>query len=123
METSVDFKSDLFTPFLPDESQVNPCVFGAELAYWLSQKLATIGVITSYPEYEDWGWFIEFIVEDNEYILCCSNTDENGKEWGTTVRWTNNEKRQYHNAWFIYQLEFNETGTFTYYCGPRFGDM
>jgi len=53
---------------------------------------------------------------------------------GTTVRWTNNEKRQYHNVWFkersesepdyffpeeTYQLEFNETGTFRYHCGPH----
>jgi len=53
---------------------------------------------------------------------------------GTTVRWTNNEKRQYHNVWFkdrsesepdyffpeeTYQLDFNETGTFSYHCGPH----
>jgi len=53
---------------------------------------------------------------------------------GTKIRWTNNEKRQYHSVWFeergdpepdyffpeeIYELEFNEVGTFPYRCGPH----
>ncbi|UZE97517.1 cupredoxin domain-containing protein [Alkalimarinus alittae] len=53
---------------------------------------------------------------------------------GTKVRWTNNEKRQYHSVWFeergdaesdyffpeeTYELEFNEVGTFPYRCGPH----
>ena len=86
METSVDFNSDLFKPFLPESSQVNPHVYGAELAYWLSRKLAGKGIITSYPEYEDWGWFIEYIVDENEYWLCCSNFDEAGIEWRCFLR-------------------------------------
>ncbi len=81
METSVDFKSSLFKPFLPDESQVNPYIYGAELSYWLCRKLAEKNVITSYPTPEDWGWFIEYRVDNNKYWLCCSNSDESGKEW------------------------------------------
>ena len=53
---------------------------------------------------------------------------------GDTVRWTNNEKRQYHSVWFeqagdpeppyffpgeTYQRTFNEAGTFPYRCGPH----
>lgn len=53
---------------------------------------------------------------------------------GTKIRWTNNEKRQYHSVWFeergdpegdyffpdeVYELEFNEIGTFNYRCGPH----
>jgi len=34
-----EFSSELFRPFLPEESQVNPEVYGAELAYWLARKL------------------------------------------------------------------------------------
>ena len=86
LETSVDFRSDLFKPFLPEESQVNPNVYGAELTYWLSQKLAEKSVITTYPEYEDWGWFIEYFVDDNEYRLCCSNSDEAGGKWYCYLR-------------------------------------
>ena len=74
MKTQVDFKSNRFAPFLPDDSQVNPGCYGAELAWWLSRKLAQKGIITSYPEYEDWGWFIEYVAGDgHEYWLCCGN--------------------------------------------------
>lgn len=53
---------------------------------------------------------------------------------GTTVRWTNMEKRQYHNVWFealgdaepdylfpgdIYEKQFEEKGSFPYRCGPH----
>lgn len=81
MDTSVDFTSDLFKPFLSEEAQVNPQRFGAELAWWLSQELAKRGVETSYPNYEDWGWFIEYIVDDNEYWLCCSNVECENNRW------------------------------------------
>ena len=82
MNTEVTFKSDLFKPFLPDESQVNPNCYGAELAYWLSQMLAKSGIITSYPEYEDWGWFIEYVTpSDDEFWLCCRNIDGLENKW------------------------------------------
>lgn len=48
MNIEVTFKSDLFKPFLPEEAQVNPNCYGAELAYWLAQKLAENGFVTSY---------------------------------------------------------------------------
>lgn len=53
---------------------------------------------------------------------------------GTTIRWTNNEKRQYHSVWFeqlgepeaeyffpeeFYERDFNDVGTFPYRCGPH----
>ncbi|KTD90355.1 hypothetical protein [Pseudoalteromonas sp. H71] len=81
METTAVFKSNLFKPFLPEDSQVNPQVYGAELAYWLSQNLAKKGIFTSYPEYEDWGWFIELIVDDNEYWVCCGNIEGESDQW------------------------------------------
>lgn len=55
IELAVEFDSELFKPFLPDDAQVNPQVYGAELAFWLSKNLALKGVITSYPVGEDWG--------------------------------------------------------------------
>ncbi|MCP5158705.1 MAG: hypothetical protein H6975_04690 [Gammaproteobacteria bacterium] len=82
MDTAVEFESDLFRPFLPEKSQVNPNVYGAELAFWLSRELAVRGVITSYPNYEDWGWFVEFITADgDEYWLCCSNVSGTSNKW------------------------------------------
>ena len=82
MAASVEFDSDLFSPFLPEDSQVNPEVYGAELAFWLAQQLAGVGVVTSYPNYEDWGWFIEYITnEGDEYWLCCGNREGEKEKW------------------------------------------
>lgn len=52
---------------------------------------------------------------------------------GDTVKWVNNEKRQYHSVWFqalepetdyffpneSYEKTFNEVGVFNYICGPH----
>ena len=54
---------------------------------------------------------------------------------GQTLRWVNQEKRQYHSVWFealgeaepedylfpedAYEREFSETGSFPYRCGPH----
>ncbi len=73
------FTSDQFRPYLPDSCQVNPNVLGFELAAWLSRALAADGIITSYPGQEDWGWYLEFLDEDDEYLICCSGSEESGK--------------------------------------------
>lgn len=53
---------------------------------------------------------------------------------GTTVRWTNREKRQYHSVWFeeagdpepdyffpeeYFERSFDKAGVFNYRCGPH----
>ena len=54
---------------------------------------------------------------------------------GQTLRWENQEKRQYHSVWFealgepepadylfpddSYEREFKQTGAFPYRCGPH----
>ncbi len=53
---------------------------------------------------------------------------------GDTIRWVNNEKRQYHSVWFeqlgekdgeyfwpdeVFERTFDEVGTFPYRCGPH----
>jgi hypothetical protein len=82
METSVDVESKMFSPYLPDEAQINPGVYGAELAFWLARQLAQCGTLTSYPQHEDWGWFIEYRTDDNhEYCLCCANRDGAQDKW------------------------------------------
>jgi hypothetical protein len=82
MNTQVTFKSERFRPVLPEASQVNPGRYGAELAFWLCTELARAGVVTSYPNYEDWGWFIEYVTESgDEYWLCCGNVDGSDDEW------------------------------------------
>lgn len=82
MQTAVTFTSERFRPVLPEESQVNPGRYGAELAFWLCTELARQGVVTSYPNFEDWGWFIEHITtEGGEFWLCCGNVDGTDDEW------------------------------------------
>jgi hypothetical protein len=94
MQTHVEFESELFRPFLPDDAQVNPCVYGAELTFWLSRQLAQRGVVTSYPVAEDWGWLIEYVTEDdNGYWLCCQNSGDSSDKW-----WCRLEPRAH--GWF-----------------------
>ena len=82
MHNAVWFTSNRFKPVLPEDSQVNPGRYGAELAFWLCVELAHAGVPTSYPNYEDWGWFIEYVTEaGDEFWLCCGNVDDEVDRW------------------------------------------
>jgi hypothetical protein len=82
-----EFQSEAFAPFLPEDAQVNPGVYGAELAFWLARELAKHGVATSYPECEDWGWFIEFIPESgSEFAVLCANVDGARDRWRLVLK-------------------------------------
>lgn len=83
----VQLRSKRFAPFLPDDAQVNPGIYGAELAYWLAQSLASRGVITSYPEYEDWGWYLDYATSDGfEFAIHCGNVDGKDDLWLLSLR-------------------------------------
>ena len=80
------FRSDLFKPYLPEDAQVNPNVLGFELAHWLSRELAARGTVTSYPNSEDWGWFLDFTDAGSEYMICCMGSlEDDGFEWRVYV--------------------------------------
>jgi hypothetical protein len=82
MQMAVTFTSERFRPVLPEDCQVNPGRYGAELAFWLCAELAREGVVTSYPNYEDWGWFVEYSTdEDDVFWLCCGNVEGTDREW------------------------------------------
>lgn len=81
MNTCVTFNSEMFKPFLPEDSQVNPECYGAELSWWLSRELARKNIFTSYPNFEDWGWFLEFIIDDCEFLVCCGNISGEKNKW------------------------------------------
>ena len=83
----VRFKSEHFAPVLPEDCQVNPGVYGAELAFWLSAELARSGVATSYPNPEDWGWFIEFLPDSgSEFAVHCGNDEGASDRWLLSLR-------------------------------------
>jgi hypothetical protein len=83
----VEFRSAKFAPVLPEDSQVNPQVYGAELAYWLCVELAKRGLVTTYPENEDWGWFIEYFPESGaEFAVHCGNVGGEKDHWLLSLR-------------------------------------
>ncbi len=81
------FRSVRFAPLLPEECQVNPGRYGAELAFWLCKGLGKKGIVTSYPEYEDWGWFLSYATEaGEEFALHCGNLDGSKDRWLISLR-------------------------------------
>lgn len=83
-----DFLTSKFAPYLPEDCQANPGVYGFELALWLSQKLMQAGVVTSYPLGEDWGWLIEHVDGDAEFMIgCSSHAEENEGYQGRSLSW------------------------------------
>jgi hypothetical protein len=77
-----EFRSGRFAPILPEECQVNPQRYGAELAFWLCSELARQGVVTSYPNFEDWGWFIEYRADSGaEFAVECGNVGGASDHW------------------------------------------
>lgn len=83
----VEFRSDKFKPVLPEECQVNQDVYGAELAFWLGAELAKRGVATSYPDYEDWGWYIEYVTPSgSEFAVHCYNLEGAKNHWLLSLR-------------------------------------
>ena len=82
-----EFSSADFAPALPEECQVNPEVYGAELAFWLCQALARSGVATSYPESDDWCWSIGYQTESgSEFEVHCCNVEGSDSRWLLTLR-------------------------------------
>lgn len=78
----VDFRCDRFAPMLPEQCQVNPGVYGAELASWLCFELARNGIVTSYPRSEDWGWCIGYSTDSgSEFAVHCGNVDGAKDRW------------------------------------------
>lgn len=103
-----NFKSELFKPYLPEECQVNPNIYGFEFCHWLSREMAQRNIYTSYPEFEDWGWFLEISDGEKELWICCMGELENDeyfwkyyiKEhksfWGKR-KWTDTEITEIEN--------------------------
>jgi hypothetical protein len=83
----VEFHSERFVPFLPENSQVNPQVYGAELAYWLTSELAKRGIVTSYPIAEDWGWLVEYASgAGSAFAVHCINLEGARDRWLLSLR-------------------------------------
>ena len=79
----VAFRSERFAPVLPEDCQVNPGHYGAELAFWLCTRLyEECGIGTSYPEPEDLEWRLSYATKaGDEFTVHCENTDGARDRW------------------------------------------
>ena len=82
------FRSPRFAPVLPEECQVNPGRYGAELAFWLCTRLyEEHRIATSYPDYEDWGWLLSYSTgAGDEFAVNCGNMDGTNDRWLISIR-------------------------------------
>ena len=85
----IEFESDKFLPFLPEDAQANPGVYGFELGTWVAQALMGRGLVTSYPLSEDWGWFLEYFEDELEVMIGCSSVCAEGDGYrGKRITWS-----------------------------------
>lgn len=87
--TRIEFYSAQFLPYLPESCQVNPGAYGFELALWLSNALMQLGIVTSYPIGEDWGWFIDYGDGDAKFMIGCGCEAGEGEGYlGQPLLWS-----------------------------------
>lgn len=86
----IEFSANRFLPVLPESCQVNPGAYGFELALWLAHRLMEKGMVTSYPQCEDWGWFIEHTDADETEMMigCGSMADEGEGHAQKAINWS-----------------------------------
>ncbi|MFG6429421.1 hypothetical protein [Roseateles sp. LYH14W] len=86
----IEFSADKFLPILPEQCQTNPGAYGFELALWLAQRLLARGIVTSYPQGEDWGWFIEHTdADETEIQIGCASVASEGDGYANrAIEWS-----------------------------------
>jgi hypothetical protein len=83
----IEFNSDEFLPFLPEEAQSNPGVYGFELSVWVARKLAASELCTTYPLQEDWGWLLHY--GDDEVLIGCASVCGEGEGYKSrAIAWS-----------------------------------
>jgi hypothetical protein len=76
---SLLFRTDRFNLSKTDETFINPCCFGEDLARWLREALRKKTFEVSEPYQEDWGWELPAKNGGEGYYLCVSgNADDEG---------------------------------------------
>jgi hypothetical protein len=86
----IGFSSAKFLPTLPEACQAGPGAYGFELALWLAQGLCRHGVVTGYPNVEEWGWCLECEPADGLSFMigCCSECRAGAGYQGAAVGWS-----------------------------------
>ena len=86
LTTTVRFRSRLFRPRRPEEEQVNPGVYGEELARWLADRLRETGGLEPRVDFEDFAWLVELPVGEATAWLFCANEFGSDDVWMIDVR-------------------------------------
>lgn len=86
----IEFSSEKFLPTLPEACQANPGAYGFELALWLAQGLCRQGIVTGYPNGEDWGWCLEYEPSDERSFMigCASQCQAGAGYHGAAIGWS-----------------------------------
>jgi hypothetical protein len=83
----IEFEADRFLPFLPEECQSNPGVYGFELSVWVARTLAAGNLSITYSLQEDWGWLLQS--GNDEFIIGCSSVCGEGDGYvGRSITWS-----------------------------------
>jgi hypothetical protein len=70
------FESAAFEHAEPKEHWINPCCFGEDLAHWLAEELRPRGVQVEEPGQEDFGWYLDVVVNSERSCLVIGSDGE-----------------------------------------------
>ena len=86
----IEFSSTKFLPTLPETCQTGPGAYGFELALWLAQSLCRRGIVTSYPNGDDWGWCLLYQPSNElSFVIGCASECRPGAGYnGEPVCWS-----------------------------------
>jgi len=101
----IEFSSTKFLPTLPEACQAGPGSYGFELALWLAQSLCRQGIVTSYPNADDWGWSLDYEPStDCSFLIgcasqCCAQAGYDGAPvcWSVFIRERRGLERRIRN--------------------------
>lgn len=86
MTTNARFRSTRFRPLRPENEQVNPGVYGEELARWVAARLTETEGAEPRVDYEDWAWLVELRLGKGHAWIFCANEYGSDDVWMIDVR-------------------------------------
>lgn len=88
MKTVAVFRSDAFNVSESRDYFLNPGCFGDDLARWMMDGLAALGIETSKePGQEDFGWYFDFNTPDGTHCCVLAYRPGPGDKDGDWILW------------------------------------